>query len=161
MPNTAVTRVQNVDRVQTTGFELAASAQDVLVHGIDLGGSVTYANSRTVANAANPASVGKWQPRVPRWRATAVATWRPDARWAATLAARYSGRQYSNLDNSDTNAFAYFGASRYLTLDARVRWQIDRQWSAAFGIDNLNNQQYWAFHPYPQRSYSAELKFDL
>ena len=32
---------------------------------------------------------------------------------------------------------------------------------AAFGIDNLNNYQYWNFHPYPQRSYSAELKFDL
>ncbi|KQP22729.1 TonB-dependent receptor [Pseudorhodoferax sp. Leaf267] len=161
VPNTAVSRVQNVDEVRTTGVELAATAQDVGLRGIDLGGSLTYANSRTVANAANPASVGKWQPRVPRWRATAVATWRPDDHWAATLAARYSGRQYSNLDNSDTNAFAYFGASRYLTLDLRLRWQIDKQWSAAFGIDNLNNQQYWAFHPYPQRTYSAELKFDL
>jgi iron complex outermembrane receptor protein len=158
---TAVSRVQNVDRVQTTGVELAATTQDVAVRGIDLGGSLTYANSRTVANAANPASVGKWQPRVPRWRATMVATWRPDARWAATLAARYSGRQYSNLDNSDRNPATYFGASRYLTLDARVRWQIDKQWSAAVGIDNLNNQRYWAFHPYPQRTYSAEVKFSL
>ena len=79
----------------------------------------------------------------------------------ATLAARYSGRQYSNLDNSDTNPFTYFGASHYLTLDLRLRWQIDRQWSAAFGIDNLNNQQFWAFHPYPQRTYHAQLQFDL
>jgi iron complex outermembrane receptor protein len=161
VPGTATSRVQNVDKVRTTGLELAANGQDLLMRGIDLGGSLTYAHSITVANAANPASAGKWQPRVPRWRATALATWRPDAHWAATLAARYSGRQYSNLDNSDVNAFAYFGASRYLTLDVRVRWQIDRQWSAAFGIDNLNNQQYWAFHPYPQRTYSAELKFDL
>ena len=29
------------------------------------------------------------------------------------------------------------------------------------GIDNLNNYQYWNFHPYPQRSYRAELRFDL
>ncbi len=36
-----------------------------------------------------------------------------------------------------------------------------RQWSAAAGIDNLNNYAYWNFHPYPQRSYTAELKFDL
>jgi iron complex outermembrane receptor protein len=29
------------------------------------------------------------------------------------------------------------------------------------GIDNLNNNKYWAFHPYTQRTYVAELKFDL
>jgi iron complex outermembrane receptor protein len=53
------------------------------------------------------------------------------------------------------------GVSKFLTADLRLRWQIDRQWSAAVGIDNVNNNQYWNFHPYPQRSYSAELKVDL
>jgi len=141
--------------------ELAYTGQDVGIQGLDLGGSLTYADSKTVADAAFPAAVGKWQPRVPRWRATAYATYKPDARWAFTVAARYSGRQYSNLDNSDVNAFAYFGASRYFTVDLRVRYQIDRQWSAAFGIDNANNDRYWNFHPYPQRTYTAELRFDL
>ena len=56
---------------------------------------------------------------------------------------------------------AYFGASKYFTVDLRVRYQIDKRWSAAFGIDNANNYQYWNFHPYPQRTYSAELRFDL
>jgi len=46
-------------------------------------------------------------------------------------------------------------------VDVRVRYQISRQWSAAFGIDNLNNEQYWNFHPYPQRTYTAQLRFDL
>ena len=77
------------------------------------------------------------------------------------MAARYSGRQYSNLDNSDVNAFAYFGASKYFIVDLRVVYRVDKHWSAAFGIDNANNQQYWNFHPYPQRTYSAELRFDL
>ncbi|MBO9514620.1 MAG: TonB-dependent receptor [Variovorax sp.] len=161
VPNTAISRVQNVDKVRTNGVELAYSGQDVLVRGLELGASLTYADSRIVANAAFPASVGKWQPRVPRWRSTAFATYKPDARWAFTAAARYSGRQYSNLDNSDVNGNAYFGASAYFTVDLRVRWQIDRRWSAAFGIDNANNDQYWNFHPYPQRTYSAELRYDL
>lgn len=156
-----VSRVQNVDKVRTTGMELAYTGQDVFVKGVDLGASLTYADSKIVANAALPASVGKWQPRVPRWRSTVYATYKPDARWAFTVAARYSGRQYSNLDNSDVNAFAYFGASKYFTVDLRVRYQIDKRWSAAFGIDNANNYRYWNFHPYPQRTYSAELRFDL
>ena len=45
--------------------------------------------------------------------------------------------------------------------DARVRWQATKTISAAFGIDNLNNYKYWNFHPYPQRTYSAELWYDL
>lgn len=161
IPNATVSRVQNIDKVRTTGLEVAYTGQNVFIKGLDLGGSLTYADSKTVADAAFPAAVGKWQPRVPRWRSTVYATYKPDARWAFTVAARYSGKQYSNLDNSDVNAFAYFGASKYFTVDFRVRYQIDKQWSAAFGIDNANNYQYWNFHPYPQRTYTAELRFDL
>ena len=159
--NPVVSRVQNVDKVRTTGLELAYSGQDVWIKGLELGGSLTFADSKTVENAAFPASVGKWQPRVPRWRSTVYATWRPDARWSFTGAARYSGQQYSTLDNSDVNGDAYFGASKYFVVDVRVRWQITRQWSAALGIDNLNDEQYWNFHPYPQRTYTAQLRFDL
>jgi iron complex outermembrane receptor protein len=159
--NPAVSTVQNVKQMRTTGLELAYSGQDVVVRGLEVGASVTYANSKTAENPAFPASVGKWQPRVPRWRSTVFGTYKPDARWSYTAAVRYSGTQYSTLDNSDVNGFAYFGASRYITLDLRVRFQIDRQWSMAFGVDNANNQQYWNFHPYPQRTWSAELRWDL
>lgn len=159
--STTVSRVQNVDQMRTTGVEMAYQGADVFIKGLDLGGSLTYADSRITANAAFPASVGKQQPRVPAWRATAVATWKPDARWAFTMAARYSGKQYSTLDNSDINGFAYTAASKYFTVDYRVRYQFDKHWSAALGIDNANNYQYWNFHPYPQRTYTAELRFDL
>jgi len=156
-----ITNVQNVDELRTTGIEVAARAQDVLVRGLSLDGSVTYADSRTVKNDKFPASVGKWQPRVPRWRATVVGTWQADDKWSATVGARYSGPQFSTLDNSDPNGFAYQGASKYFTVDARLLYRFTRQWSGALGIDNLNNDKYWNFHPYPQRTYSAELKFDL
>ena len=161
IPNTSITRVTNIQRVRTNGFELAYTGQDVGMRGLDLGASLTYADSKIVSNPTFPASVGKWQPRVPQWRSTVYATWKPDARWAFTAAARYSGKQYSTLDNSDVNGFAYFGASKYFTVDLRARFQIDKQWSAAFGIDNANNYQYWNFHPYPQRTYTAELRWDL
>lgn len=31
----------------------------------------------------------------------------------------------------------------------------------AFGIDNVNNRTDWNFHPYPQRTWFAELRADL
>ena len=32
-------------------------------------------------------------------------------------------------------------------------------WGAAFGVDNLNNQKYFLFHPFPQRTVSVDLKY--
>jgi iron complex outermembrane receptor protein len=53
------------------------------------------------------------------------------------------------------------GVSDYLVADVRLRYRFNRQWTASVGIDNLNGEKYWAFHPYAQRTLSAELKFDL
>jgi iron complex outermembrane receptor protein len=163
--NSNISRVQNVGRIKTQGVEVAFSGNDVLKKGLDLSGSVTYADSRIKGNSGFVAvagdTLGKYQPRVPVWRATALASYRFDAAWTATVGARYSGRQYSSLDNSDVNGFAYQGTSKYFTTDVRVRYQAGKQWSAAVGIDNLNNYQYWNFHPYPQRTLMAELNFSL
>ena len=90
-----------------------------------------------------------------------MASYRVDAQWSGTFAARYSGEQFSTLNNTDTNGFAYQGSSKYFTTDVRVRYLVNKQVSAAFGIDNLNNYQYWNFHPYPRRTFMAELKYDL
>jgi iron complex outermembrane receptor protein len=156
-----VSTVQNIDAIRTDGVELSWQTNDLWLKGLRLNTSLTYADSRITENAAYPASVGKQQPRIPRWRSTAVLTYQPDARWTYTLGARYSGTQYGQLDNSDVNGFSYLGFSKFFVADARVRYQIDKQWSAAVGVDNLNNYKYWAFHPYPQRTVMAELKYDL
>jgi iron complex outermembrane receptor protein len=157
--------VQNIGRNKTTGLELVYSGGDVLMKGLDLNTSLTYADSVIKENAGfvvKPGdTIGKRQPNIPKWRATALVSYRFDERWSAAFGARYSGAQYRTLNNADVNGFTYMGVSKYFTTDIRVRYQINRQWSAAVGIDNLNNYQYWNFHPYPQRSYSAELKFDL
>jgi len=164
-PNKNVTRVQNVGRIETHGLELAYTGSDVLAKGLDLNASLTYADSVIKENAGfvvTPGdTIGKRQPNIPKWRASALLSYRFDAQWTAAFGARYSGAQYRTLNNADVNGFTYMGVSRYFTTDLRVRYQINRQWSMAVGIDNLNNYQYWNFHPYPQRSYSAELKFDL
>lgn len=155
-----ITNIQNVDKIRTNGLELAYQNSDVFVSGLDLAASVTYADSKIVKNDKFQKSVGKWQPRVPQWRANFVASYRANDKLTTTFGVRFSGRQYGSLDNSDNNAFTYFGFSSFLVADLRVRYKLDKQWSAAIGIDNLNNKKYWAFHPYTQRSVVAELKFD-
>ena len=156
-----VNTIQNVGRIRTTGLELAHQADDMFLHGLALGSSLTYADSKIVANDALPASVGKRQPRVPQWRVTLLASYHVGQNWTTTFGARYSGKQYGTLDNSDPHGATYTGNSNYFVTDVRLRYRIDRQWSASVGIDNLNNAKYWAFHPYTQRTLLAEVKFDL
>ena len=161
-PTLSVTRVQNVGRVQTRGLENAFTWQDLGWTGLDLTGSVTYADSIIKANegyVTTPGdTIGKMQPNIPQWRATLLAGYRWNAAWSSSVAVRYSGQQFRTLNNADVNGYAYMGVSPYTTVDVRTRWQINPQLVAAFGIDNLNNDKYWNFHPYPQRSYMAELK---
>ena len=157
----AVTNIQNVDAIRTYGLEIAGAARHIGIRGLDLSSSLTYAHSVITKNDKAPSSVDKWQPRVPRWRANVLASYQVDEHLSTSLGVRYSGRQYGTLDNSDPNGRTYTGVSSFLVADVRVVYRFDKQWSAAFGIDNLNNERYWAFHPYTQRTFNAELKFDL
>jgi iron complex outermembrane receptor protein len=161
----SISRVQNVDRIGTQGVELAYNGFDLFTPGLDLNGSITYADSIIKENAGyvwTPGdTVGAMQPNIPKWRATFLANYRLDEHWNVAFGARYSGPQFRTLNNADINGFTYTGVSQYFTTDLRIRYKLDKQWSASFGIDNLNNYQYWNFHPYPQRNYTLDLKWDL
>jgi iron complex outermembrane receptor protein len=163
--NKNVSRVQNVDHIRTEGLETSFSAADVGMKGLDFSGSVTYAKSLVKANSGfvvTPGdTVGKWQPNIPQWRASALASYRVNEQLSASFGVRYSGPQYRTLNNADVNGYSYQGVSKYLTADLRLHFKVNRQWTAAFGIDNLNNDKFWNFHPYPQRSINAELRFAL
>lgn len=163
--NKNISRVQNIGRIETQGLEVAYNGNDIFRKGLDLSGSVTYTDSVIKENTGFVVVAGdtldKRQPNIPQWRATALASYRVDQHWSASLGVRYSGQQFRTLNNADVNGYTYQGVSEYLTADVRVRYTVNKQWTASFGIDNINNYQYWNFHPYPQRSYSAELKFDL
>ena len=132
---------------------------------MDLNASVTYADSVIKDNAGfvtTPGdTIGQRQPNIPKWRATALVAYQFDEHWSASFGARYSGAQYRTLNNADVNGFTYQGVSKYFTTDLRLRYRFDKHWAAAIGVDNVNNYQYWNFHPYPQRSFSAELRVDL
>ena len=151
--------VQNVDRTHATGVEIVADQRDVLVRGLQLSGWVTYVDARIERDAAFAAAVGKQLPQLPRLRGSVVATYSPNARLDLTLAARYSDRSFASIDNSDHYANTYQGFSGYLVADVHVRYRINPHLSADVGVDNLNDRAYFLFHPFPQRTVIAGLKY--
>jgi len=132
-----------------------------IVRNVDLLASVTYADGTTRKDTAFPAAVGKLLPTVPRWKATLVTTWRPVEKLSLTAAARYASRLWGTLDNSDIVGNTYQGFYRYFVVDLRARYALTEHLTASLGVDNLNNDRYFLFHPFPQRSFVAELGWKL
>ena len=157
-PLVTTSYVQNVDRTRARGVELALDRRDVLPR-VDLSASVTYADAITSKDTAFPAAVGHLLPSVPRWKANAVVSWRPVDAVTLTTAARYASRNYATLDNSDTVGNTYQGFYKYFVIDARAQFRVNRHFDFAVGVDNLNNARYFLFHPFPQRSVTAELRW--
>lgn len=157
---TLATFVQNVDRTRARGVEAALDRRDV-VRGVDVQASVTYAQAITRADAAFPAAVGRTLPQVPRWKATLVGTWRPVQSVSLTAAGRYASRMYGTLDNSDVVGNTWQGFYRYLVVDLRATARVAERLTLGLGVDNAANERYFLFHPFPQRTLQADLRWRL
>ena len=160
---TPVTFVTNVDAIRDRGVEFEAGRQNVLVDRLDLTGSVTYVDSRILrdvgfASATGTTARGKRVPYVPDWRATLVGTYRFDDHWSWSVGARYSGKQYSTLDNSDVIPRVFGAFDRFVVVDTRIRYDPGEHASISFGVDNIGNEKYFLFHPFPGRTYLADAR---
>ncbi|NOS94938.1 MAG: TonB-dependent receptor [Methylotenera sp.] len=167
LPGYIIRSVQNVDTVRTSGVETALQLSDLWINGFDLIGSVTYTDSTITKNRKNPGLEGTDQPRIPDWRATLMGVYRANDKLSLTLAGRYSGRQHNSLYDTvnkkytDVNPNVYGAVSHYFVVDAKATYKVADRWSAALGVNNLNNFKYYVNpNPYPQRTWFASMKFD-
>ncbi len=161
---TAASFVTNVDKTRTIGVELAATKDNVLIDRLEVFGSITYADARIVSDptfvstVGGTSAVGKRAPNIPEWRTTTGATYRPDEIWSYTVAARTSSKQYSTLDNTDTVSNVYQAFDSFAVVDMRVQRKVTENATVAFGIDNVGNTKYTLFHPFPQRTFLADVR---
>jgi iron complex outermembrane receptor protein len=158
--------ISNVDHVRARGAELAFGTNDVLVRGLAFSGNLTFVDAKTLAmsgrasaTAAADAAIGKQLPNIPKWRSTATAMYRPSDRFTYTLAARYSSKLYTTLDNVDVRYNTYQGFSEWFVMDTKANYRVNDNWSVSGGIDNLLDRKYFLFHPFPQRTFIAGLKY--
>ena len=157
---TQCTFIQNIDHVRTRGIELSTEWQDVFVTGLDLLGNITLTEAEILRNDANRSFEGNKPLRIPKAMIKGVATYHQGNNLTYSLGARYSGRQYNTLDNSDINPDTFGGVSKFFIMDVKANYQFADRFTASVGIDNINNYKAYAFHPYPQRTGYLQMKFD-
>ncbi|WP_426442850.1 TonB-dependent receptor [Bradyrhizobium genosp. P] len=165
------TVISNVDAIRMQGIELSADKDNVFIAGLQLFGSVTYVDSRILSDptwtGTDPltnlptTATGKRVPYVPDWRAKAGVTYRPNESWACTVAARYSSKQYSTLDNTDRVSHVYGAFDNYFVVDMKIHYNATKNLAFDFGIDNIFNEQYFLFHPFPGRTFVMAGKYNF
>ena len=154
------TSIQNVDHIRTRGVEMSTQWQDVLVRGLDIQGSATFTDAEVMANDGAPSTVGNKPTRIPKNMFKLVTTYHHGDNLTYSLAGRYSGRQYTNLSNTDVNPDTYGGASNFFVLDAKANYKFADRFTLSAGIDNINNCKSYVAHPYPHRTTYLQAKFD-
>lgn len=168
----AVSYVNNVDKLRNRGIELAYQQDHFMVSPLEIQASLTYVDSRILKDSAwKPASTNptplvtditdKHAPYVPMWRATVLATWRSSENLSTSLGLRYSGKQYSTLDNIDNGTNVMAGFDSFFVADIKSQYKFDKHWTGSVGVDNLFNEKYTLYHPFPQRTAVATLKYNF
>ena len=154
---------QNVGETRNRGAELVTQFKIPWIEGLELSNSVTFVDSRilsdpTFGSATGTTATGKHVPNVPDWRDTVQLTYRPNDELAMSVAAKYSGKMYSTLDNTDSVSHVYGAFDQFFVVDTHVRYQVSNYLTLNAGIDNIFNHHYFEFHPFAGRTYLAGLK---
>ena len=148
----------NIDRVRQTGAELIVETSDLGLKGLNVDFNVAYIDDKILKNTLLPTSEGNQFPRIPYWRINSQARYEFAQDWRLSGGVRYASRPNTNLEATQRgDTFGY--ASEQLIADARIAWQVNEQTELSFGVDNINNDKAWAYHPFSQRTYLLEAKW--
>lgn len=149
---------KNIDRMRQWGVEAIIEAFDVGLDGLDIDFNAAWIDAKTLKNRAVPASEGEQFPRIPHWRLNGNARYRFAPDWQLSTGWRYASRPNTDLlgtQRGDTYGYV----SEFMIFDAKLSWDVTEQTQLSFGVDNIGNDKAWVFHPYPQRTFSLELKW--
>ena len=68
---------------------------------------------------------------------------------------------FGTVDNSDVVGHTFQGFEGYFVADARAVYRLTPQLELAAGVENLTDKRYFLFHPFPGRTFTAELHWHL
>ncbi len=162
----SINTFSGIGKTETVGVQMVYRQDHVMDLPIALDFNATWLDKTILDNPKNPALVGKQWGRTSHWKVNAVATWHTTPQWDNTVSFNYRGPQYATQDNSDNPHLRVYGSSsEYHLLNFKSMYKQplgnDMTATVSFGIDNLLDENYYDFHPYPQRTYFAQIGLDI
>ncbi len=158
-------RTRAIGQTETIGVEFIYQQDYIMGLPVALNLNGTWLNKEIKEDANNPGLVGNEWVRIPQWRANGTLTYHTTTQWDNIVAVQYRSKQHTNPDNTDFVGHVYGASDEYVLVNFKSAYKQDvgHGITAKFtvGVDNILNEKYYDFHPYPQRTYFASIGLDI
>ncbi len=158
-------RTRGIDKTETVGIEFTYQQDNILEMPFALSANGTWINKEIKADSNNPELIGKEWVRIPKWRANATLTYHTTPTWDNIVSVQYRSKQFTQPDNSDIVGHVFGASDEYVLVNFKSAYKmaVGNNMTARFsvGIDNLLDEDYYDHHPYPQRTYFANIGLDI
>lgn len=150
-----------VDEVETRGVEFIANIDDLVVSNLDVRFNMVYTNSEIVKNDPDPSIEGNIYPRMPEWRSNLLLTYHISSQWDAGLNFQYASDSFGRNDNTDREDEVYGAQDAFKRLGLKTTYNLTNGVALGLGVDNVTNELAFVAHPWPGRTYYANLSYDF
>jgi len=144
----------NAGKARSRGVELEAEQR--FDFGLRLFANATFTASEIEENGASPASVGKELMQVPA-RIYTVGAVLEQGPLMASLLGRHLGKRYGNDTNTDVVDGVYTSYDPVTLVEAKIAYKLDRHTEISLAVDNLFDEDYFAYYEGAGRSFFTEL----
>ncbi len=158
-------RTRGIDKTETIGVEFVYQQDHIMDLPLALNLNGTWLNKEIKEDSNLPETVGNEWVRIPQWRANGTLTYHTLPGWDNSVAVQYRSKQQTDAKNSDVVGHVYGASDEYVLVNLKSAFKMDvgNDITAKFsvGVDNILNEKYYDFHPYPQRTYFATIGLDI
>ncbi|BBL59737.1 TonB-dependent receptor [Methylomonas koyamae] len=158
-PNGTTNLTSSIGEVETDGLDFTVNHDRIFGSDFDIKLNTTILNAEIIENQKNPALVGKQFPLMPNYRANLLTTYHVGNDVDLSVGTRYSGRQFSQPDNSDLQLPYYSAFTESVYVDLKATYRFNKAGHVSAGIDNINDYQAFYNHPLPQRTFFAQVGY--
>ena len=158
-PGGTTNLTSSIGEVETDGLDFTVNHDRVFDSNFDIKLNTTILNAEIIENQKNPALVGKQFPLMPNYRANLLTTYHVGNDIDLSMGTRYSGRQFSQPDNSDLQLPYYSAFTESVYVDLKGTYRFNKAGHVSLGIDNINDYRAFYNHPLPQRTFFAQVGY--
>jgi len=150
-----------VDEIDTRGIEFIANLDDLFIDNLDMRFNLVRTDSKIVKNRPDPSIEGNAYPRMPELRGNLLLTYHISSNWDAGLNYQYASNSFGRNDNLDREEGVFGAQDSYQRLGLKTTYNFNNGFAFGLGVDNLSNEISYVAHPWPGRTYYADVSYDF
>jgi iron complex outermembrane receptor protein len=150
-----------VDEIETMGIEFIANVDDLLIDNLDLRFNLVNTHSEIVRNRPDPSIEGNVYPRMPEWRGNLLLTYHLSSNWNAGINYQYASDSFGRTDNLDRENNVFGAQDGFSRVGLKTDYNFANGLRLGVGVDNLTDEVAYVAHPWPGRTFFANVSFDF